>query len=199
MSLSANPVSSDLLKRISLLIENSSYSSNSYVFNSSLLTSYGPKSKQSFTKVPKCKKAHLREEVIVPKAKEGVCGKVPALEIITDLRNSRDIIENIINIFEVQLESDDSIAPDNFTLAKFGINSCFSRLQSLFCFSSPEDFCCQVNIGCEIKEDLKNLIICEAFKIKTVGKHDDIMEILKSSFSTFTKSRQFDLSEINIL
>ena len=132
MSLSANPVSSDLLKRISLLIENSSYSSNSYVFNSNLLTSYGPKSKQSFTKVPKLKKAHLREEVIVPKAKEGVCGKVPALEIITDLRNSRDIFENIINMFEAQLENDESIAPDNLKLAKFGINSCVSKLCPYF-------------------------------------------------------------------
>ena len=62
--------------------------------------------------MPKFKKAHLREEVIVPKEKEGVCGKVRALEIITDLRNSRDIIQNIINIFEFQLESDDAIDPD---------------------------------------------------------------------------------------
>ena len=84
MSLSDNPVSSDLLKRISLLIENSSYQNNSFVFNSSSLTSYGPNSKQSFTKVPKFKKAHLCEEVIIPKEKElEIKNKNSGLEILS--------------------------------------------------------------------------------------------------------------------
>ena len=117
MSLSGDPVSSNLLKKISNLIESSTYQNNSFVFNSKLLKRYGPNSRQTFTKVPKSKKAHLREDILVPEEKEVICEKVHALEMINDLRNSSDIIRNIVRIFESQLESDEAIDTDNFLLA----------------------------------------------------------------------------------
>ena len=104
MSRSGDPVSSNLLKKISNLIESSTYQNNSFVFNSKLLKRYGPNSRQTFIKVPKAKKAHLREDILVPEEKEVICDKILALELINDLKNSGDIIRNIVTIFESKLE-----------------------------------------------------------------------------------------------
>ena len=86
MSLSGNPVSSNLLKKISNLIESSTYQKSSFVFNPKLLKRYGPSSRQTFIKVPKSKKAHLREDILVPEEKEVICDKILELEMINDLK-----------------------------------------------------------------------------------------------------------------
>ena len=128
MSKSGNPVSSNLLKNVSNFIESCTYQKSSFVFNPKLLKKYGPNSRQTFIKVPKSKRAHLREDILVPEEKEVICDKILALELINDLKNSGDIIRNIVTIFESKVESDEAIDNENFYLAKFGINSLISRL-----------------------------------------------------------------------
>ena len=88
MSKSENPVSSDLLKKVSNFIESSTYQENSFIFNPELLRRYGPSSRQTFIKVPKSKRAHLRENILVPEEKEVICDKILALELINDLKSS---------------------------------------------------------------------------------------------------------------
>ena len=128
MSKSENPVSSDLLKKVSNFIESSTYQENSFIFNPELLRRYGPSSRQTFIKVPKSKRAHLREDILVPEEKEVICDKILALELINDLKSSGDIIRNVVTIFESKVESDEAIHNENLYLAKLGINSLISRL-----------------------------------------------------------------------
>ena len=128
MSKSENPVSSDLLKKVSNFIERSTYQESSFIFNHELLRRYGPGSKQSFIKVPKSKTAYLRENILVPEEREIICDKSLALELIKDLKSSSDIIRNIITIFASKVESEEAIDNENFYLAKLGINSLISRL-----------------------------------------------------------------------
>ena len=63
MSKSENSVSSDLLKKVSNLIESVTYQENSFIFNHELLRRYGPGSRQTFIKVPKSKTAYSREDI----------------------------------------------------------------------------------------------------------------------------------------
>ena len=199
MSKSENPVSSDLLKKVSNFIESSTYQENSFIFNPESLRRYGPSSRQTFIKVPKSKRAHLREDILVPEEKEVICDKILALELINDLKSSGDIIRNIVTIFESKVESDEAIDNENFYLAKLGINSLISRLLPLFCLGPSEGSGCQVSTCCEIKDDFQSLIVNEEYKTITVGKESDILQILENTSSTFTRSKKFELSKDDIL
>ena len=191
MSLSENPVPSDLLKKVSNLIQSVTYQENSFIFIHELLRRYGPGSKQTFIKVPKPKTAYLRENYLVPEEREIICDKSLALELIKDLKSSGDIIRNIITIFASKVESEEAIDNENFYLAKFGINTLISTLLPLFCLG-VEDSGCKVSMCCEIKDDSQSPIVSEEYKTMTIGKESDILQILKNTSSTFTRSKNFE-------
>ena len=109
MSISGNPISSNLLKKISNFIESSTYQKNSFIFNPKLLKRYGPSSRQTFIKVPKSKTAYLREDILVPEEKEIICDKFLALELINDLKTLVTLLEycnSILNLLIFSIFSD---------------------------------------------------------------------------------------------
>ena len=76
----SDQVSSELLKKINVILEEVTRQENYSIYNPELLRKYGPGSRQSFVNVPKCKKDYQREEVLIPEQKEIKYNKLRARE-----------------------------------------------------------------------------------------------------------------------
>ena len=89
-------VSSDLLKNISLILNQISPTHNSSLLDETCLKSYGPGGKQNFTQIPKVnKKLWLREKVVVPTDKETYCNEATSSEILSNLNYTKTILDSL--------------------------------------------------------------------------------------------------------
>ena len=198
MRLSETIVPSDRLKKLSNLIESVTYQENSSIYKHELLRRYGSGSKQSFIKVPQSKSDYKREDVLIPEEREIMVNKSLSLRLIKDLKSSGDIIRNLTTIFESKVETEEGIDNENFYLGKYAINTLVSTLLPLFCLNVEESGC-NITMCCEIENDSQSSIVTEEYKTITIEKESDILQIMKTSSSTFTRSKNFKLSKDDII
>ena len=187
-------MASDLLKDISIILNQLSPTQNSFILDEECLNNYGPGGKQNFVRIPKIIRSQwLREKIISPDDTKTYCNENIASELLSNLNYVKIIIDSAINIFGVEYENQKRFSSESFRLMKFAVKNAVVELMSFFCMKNESaEHCCQVISDCEIDIQLNNLVTNETFKSVSFDKKSEILEIMMSNFKDFMKARSLN-------